>query len=48
MAVSGLSTMASGDAVSSGFDPGVTFASLLPVNALGCIERLLLLTAAFA
>lgn len=45
--MAGLSTVASGDAVNSGFDPGVAFGSLLPVNALGCIERLLPLIAAF-
>lgn len=45
MAVAGLSTV--GDAVNSGFDPRVAFGALLPVNALGCIETLLPLRAAF-
>lgn len=45
--MAGLSTITSGDGVNSGFDPRVAFSSLLPVNALGCIERLLPLMAAF-
>lgn len=47
MAAAGRSTVGSRDAVNSGFDHGVTFVSLLPVSALGSIERLLPLVAAF-
>lgn len=36
--MAGLSTIASGDALNSVFDPGVALGSLLPVNALGCLR----------